>query len=898
MIKSFIHTCLISLFLFICLNEPKAHELPPGFALLQIADGLDPVNMTLAPDGRLFFTEKNGRVRIVENGQVLLDPFIEIEVDNLNERGLSGIAVDPDFENSPYVYLYYTVPNANHNRLSRFLAEGNFAVPNSEEVLMEFDEMAGNNHNAGALTFANDGTLFVAVGDGKKIEAAQELTSLLGKILRINKDGSIPVDNPFYSEAHGKYRSIWALGHRNPFAMFYESATERLFTTDVGSHRSEELNEIFSGKNYGWPLLEGNHQDQTPPTDYQSPILFYDHDFGCAAVGITTYQADELIFPQTYWDKLFFTDYCNGKIMTLDETTGEVEDFATEINRPLNLLVHPDGSMYFMARAGFGDGSVEDNTSSPNGSLWRIFYTGNDAPFIAVQPQDKLVSINEDAAFEISVSGAAPMEFKWQIDGLNSGATDAPSFVFENAQLADDGKEIRCIITNSEGSDTTETAILHVTANQRPSLVINTPEVGYLYKAGDTLFFDGIAIDLEDGQLTPDSYTWKIDFHHDQHTHPAFGPISGVSDGYFIIPKIGEVSDNVWFRINFSATDNDGLSKTIQQIVLPQKVDITIKTDPPSLPVISNTSSSNTPYILKSVVGVVHDFGVPTTAVTSDSVYVFKKWNTGVLTSDFQLEAPDDDFTLVAEYEAIQALSEGQGLTATYYKDELKNFTFQEPFIFKRIDPEINFEWGLGTPDATYLEEDYFLVKWEGFIRPLVTDTFTFHLITNDGSRLWINNENIISAWFGQGTNEYSGKIFLEEGQFYPIRYDFFEAIGDATAQLLWSSSQIERNIVPSSQLFPAIPVPPFEGEQIEATLFPNPVSDLLKIQWGSPDESSVVIKVFDASGRLMLSEETTVNKGYSESTLDLSFLANGLYFVSLGGELINESFEILKHKK
>ena len=136
---------------------------------------------------------------------------------------------------------------------------------------------------------------------------------------------------------------------------------------------------------------------------------------------------------------------------------------------------------------------------------------------------------------------------------------------------------------------------------------------------------------------------------------------------------------------------------------------------------------------------------------------------------------------------------------------------------------------------------------------------------------------------------------FLEEGQFYPVRYDFFEAIGDATAQLLWSSPHVERNIVPSSQLFPAIPVPPFEGAQIEASLFPNPVSDILKIQWGSPSESGVDIHIYAADGRLFHVEKAVVQKGYSESTLDLSFLANGLYFVSLSGDLINESFEIMK---
>ena len=666
---------LFSLFIF-SKKTTTAHELPPGFAALQIADGLDPVSMTLAPDGRIFFTEKNGRVRIVENGQVLLDPFIEIAVDNFNERGLSGIAVDPDFENSPYIYLYYTVPGADHNRLSRFMAAGNFAVPGSEEILLELDTLAGPNHNAGALAFADDGTLFIAVGDGKKIDAAQSLNSLLGKILRINKDGTVPTDNPFYGQTTGKYRAIWSMGHRNPFAMHHESGTGRLFTTDVGNYRSEEVNEIFKGKNYGWPIAEGNHIDQTPPADYQPPLHFYNHDDGCAAVGVTTYHPVNPAFPPEYWDKVFFSDYCNGKIMTIHPSTGEIADFATGINRPLNLLVTPDGSMYFMARAGFGDGSAEDNTTSSNGSLWRIFYTGSGAPFIAVQPKTTLVSVGENAVFETAVSGVAPLNFQWQINGTDIAVPNAPSFVFENAMLADSGSIIRCIISNAEGSDTTNNAILQVTSNQRPVVEINSPVEGWLYRGGDVLAFTGQATDPEEGLLPPADFTWKIDFHHDQHTHPAYGPVTGISGDSFTVPKIGEVSDNVWFRINLTAKDSKGLSKTAQRLVYPLKSDIIVKTRPPGLSVDADGELSQTPFLVKSVVGVEHDFSVPPSAVTDDSVYIFKKWNTGTTDTHTALEAPENDFELVAEYESVKALSDGQGLTGTYYKRPTEKFHF------------------------------------------------------------------------------------------------------------------------------------------------------------------------------------------------------------------------------
>ena len=882
------------LFLIFITKTGKAHDLPPGFAAIQIAEGLDPVCMTLAPDGRIFFTEKKGRVRIVENGQILLDPFIEIEVDNFNERGLSGIAVDPDFSNSPYVYLYYTVVGANHNRLSRFLAEGNFAVPNSEEILLEFDTLAGNNHNAGAMAFADDGTLFIATGDGRKIEAAQQLNSLLGKILRIHKDGSIPIDNPFYNEASGKYRAIWSLGHRNPFALYYESGTGRLFSTDVGNYRAEEINEVFKGKNYGWPALEGHHQDQVPPANYIPPIHVYDHDDGCAAVGVTTYNPPNKSFPSEYWDKIFFSDYCNGKIMTLDTTTGQIEDFAKNIDRPLSPLIVPDGSMYFLARAGFGDGSAEDNTATNTGSLWRIIYTGSDAPFIAVQPKSILISAGENAYFNTAVHGAEPMQFRWQMDGMDLNAPNSPSLIFNDAALADSGKMVRCIVFNSEGVDTTENATLHVTSNQRPILNILQPDDDFFYKAGEILFFAGEASDPEEGIIPHSNFTWKIDFHHDQHTHPAYGPVSGIEGDGFHISKNGETADNVWFRINFSATDSEGLTQTTQRLVYPMKSIITLNTSPPGLPVFANNELSYAPLPMASVVGIVHDFDVPLTAVTTDSVYVFKNWNTGEIKTDIQFEAPENDFTLTAHYEATQALSDGQGLTGTYYDDPLKVRWFPLDFIMRRIDPTVNFDWDLGSPNEEYMGVDHFLVRWEGYIKPVVSDTFDLHLISNDGSRLWIDDQLLINAWFDQGTEEHSGRMYLEEGNYYPIKIDFYEWIGYASCQLLWSSPKVERSIVPASQLFPAIPTPPFNGDQLEVKLFPNPVGDKLTLDFGSPKSTEINVAIFNANGQLVYSENKSIPRGYSKTELSFKGFVNGVYFVKLTGNLISRTYEII----
>lgn len=581
----------------------------------------------------------------------------------------------------------------------------------------------------------------------------------------------------------------------------------------------------------------------------------------------------------------------------MNPNTGEVDVFASSINRPLQLLTHPDGTMYFLARAGIGDGSEEDNTASNNGTLWRIFYTGSDAPFIAVQPKSTLVSVGENAIFSIAASGAPPLQYQWQIGTTNIPAATNPTLELEDLVLNDSGQIFRCIVINGSGADTSTYATLQVTSNKRPAANITEPAIGTTYRAGDLFLFSGEANDPEDGILPPSQLKWKVDFHHDQHTHPAYGPVSGVLGESFIVPQIGETSDNVWFRITLTATDNDGLSSTIQRTVLPEKSNIILGTQPTGFAVDANGTLSNTPFIVPSVVGVFHDFNAPTSLVTSDSLYTFQEWSNGENAPRITFEAPANDVELTAIYKSVQPLSAGQGLKGTYYNDALKDFTFQEPAAFSMVDSQVNFEWGLGTPDENYLGEDYFLVRWEGYVQPLFTDTINFHLITNDGSRLWVDNQLLIDAWFGQGENEYSNSIFLEKEKYYPIKLEYFEGIGDATVKLLWSSNQIERNAVPPSQLFPALPVPIFEGDIIALEFYPNPVADELTLHTASPENSIININTYNATGSLLKTEKKEIPEGYSKSTISFSGLPNGVYFVKLSGQFISKTIEVIHQK-
>ena len=151
---------------------------------------------------------------------------MSLTVDSSGERGLLGIAFDPNFATNHYLYVYYTVPTSPiHNRVSRFTAAGDTAAPGSEAVILELNNLsAATNHNGGGIHFGPDGKLYIGVGENANGANSQTLSNLLGKMLRINADGTIPTDNPFYNTATGNNRAIWALGLRNPFTFAFQPA--------------------------------------------------------------------------------------------------------------------------------------------------------------------------------------------------------------------------------------------------------------------------------------------------------------------------------------------------------------------------------------------------------------------------------------------------------------------------------------------------------------------------------------------------------------------------------------------------------------------------------------------------------------------------------------------------
>lgn len=445
-------------------QDSRLTTLPPNFYESEFATGfIRPTTMQFAPDGRLFVLEQTGTIRIVEaNGYVQPEPFISLNVNDVGERGLLGIAFDPNFEQNQYVYLYYTTNGTTiFNRLSRFQANGNKALLNSETILLDLPPLNKTNHNGGALHFGIDGKLYVAVGDNAVPTLAPDLNSVKGKILRINSDGTIPIDNPFYNQTAGNNRAIWATGLRNPYNLTVQPGTGRIMFNDVGQASWEEVNDGIAGANYGWPATEG----ETSDPEYTSPVYAYPHagsgiNSGCAIIGSAFYNPAINRFPTEYIGDYFFTDFCNGWIAHYDPITDSV-GYLTETpvtgGLPADLRVSEDGHLYYISRT--------------TNTVYRIKYDETtNPPIINTPPQDTTTHVGGNVTFFCGADGSGILSYQWQRwktdpDGFDIVGDNSNTLTLANVSNDDHGAAFRCVVSNDFGQVTSSPAVLGVYGN-------------------------------------------------------------------------------------------------------------------------------------------------------------------------------------------------------------------------------------------------------------------------------------------------------------------------------------------------------------------------------------------------------------------------------------------------
>lgn len=383
-------TCQLENTSAICAGVPAVAG--TGLASVRVASGLsNPVHVT-APrldPSRVFVVEQDGRIRIIKNGILLPTAFLAIEskVQCCGEQGLLSVAFHPDYETNGRFFVYY-IDNASQITIARYQVSGNpdLADPASEKVLLTIDHSFAGNHNGGQLAFGPDGYLYAGTGDGggggDPLESGQDLSTILGKQLRLDVDVeaapyyAMPAANPFPT-AGDPLDLIWAYGLRNPWRFSFDRATGELYTADVGQNAWEEVDVQPAGTgglNYGWDIFEARHCFEpdpdpscpSPPTGFTMPVLEYDHGQGCSITGGFVYRGCRMPDLQgTY----FYSDYCSAFIRTFRGVSGG--DAQNLADRTAD--VDPGGALSIDSVTSFGeDARGELYVADQGGEVFKI----------------------------------------------------------------------------------------------------------------------------------------------------------------------------------------------------------------------------------------------------------------------------------------------------------------------------------------------------------------------------------------------------------------------------------------------------------------------------------------------------------------------------------------------
>ncbi len=613
---------------------------PSNFSDVLVATVGGPTAIAFTPDGRLLVTTQGGTLRVYSlattPATLLATPVtfgsggFPALCSNF-ERGLLGVTVDPDFANNSFIYLFYTFnkfstcptgqpTNAQNpvNRVSRFvLTAGNTVSPGSEVVLIDNIRSPNGNHNAGDLHFGKDGWLYVSTGDGGadyagnsgsggSNDAARDQHQLIGKILRIGRDAAIPPDNPFQgagtarcnvngeTTAGNKCQETFAWGLRNPFRLAFDpnAAGTRFFINDVGQNQWEEIDLGQSGVDYGWNCREGAHTNNTggpcnpTPPAMVDPLFEYRH--GLQVPGTTSGTNCNSItggafVPNGLWPgydgTYLFSDYVCGWIFRLNAAPPyAAADFATSLgsSSAVDLQFGPFGS----ARA------LYYTTFAGGGQVRRVAYgvAGNNAPTAVANgsPLGGLppLVVTFDATGSSDPDPGQTLTYFWNFgDGAPEQSTTSLTLQHTYTALGLYTATLRAR-DNLFAFSAPVTVQIQV-GNTAPTPSIATPAPGALFAVGQMITLNGSATDPEQGPLPDSALSWRVILHHDTHTHPFLGPVSGNNVSFSAPPPEDLLAaTNSYLEVELSVTDAGGLTSVVTRDLNPRQVAVTLASSP------------------------------------------------------------------------------------------------------------------------------------------------------------------------------------------------------------------------------------------------------------------------------------------------------------------------------
>ena len=580
------------------------------------------VGFTFAPDGRVFIWEKPGVVRIMKNGVILPQPFIDIStrVNQVGDRGLIGLALDPKFSTNGFVYLLYVYENLGNPsdpapktaRLTRVQADpanpDSFLI-NSEVVLMgkigsgpcgNFpvgSDCMGSDasaHTVGTVKFGIDGKIYVGMGDGGAFDfadplsfRAQDLNTYNGKIMRINPDGTAPSDNPFFDGNVNSVKSkIYSYGLRSPYRFTHKPGTSDVYLGDVGNTQFEEINR-GRGVNFGWPCYEGTTTNPAfqaafparcaaiPASGITQPIHTYARSAGAAIVGGPFYTATN--YPVKYRGSMFFADYVQGFIQRLsfdaNNNVSGVQSFATNVNSPVHIEQGPDGLLYYLSIAA--------------GEIRRVKFSGT-APSAAASSTLPSPTSPYTVAFSSNGSSdpaGSSLTYQWDFGDATTSTVANPTHTY----VATGVKTfvVKLTVTNAQGL--TATSSVNVVVGSRPPVAtITAPANGITPKAGDTVTFTGTISD-PDESLPASAMKWSVLLHHNTHIHP--GVTATGASGSFVVENHAVAGETFFYEIVLTVTDSAGVTDVkrvnVNTFVSPPPVNL-----PPTVSLIAPANNS------------------------------------------------------------------------------------------------------------------------------------------------------------------------------------------------------------------------------------------------------------------------------------------------------------------